>query len=240
MSKGPTVRGAGDDDIEFYTDETTGLNSYTFADRVKERLRDMGLSDVRKPVLTDDHKGIFHSLEPGQEFNGQLPTVVRKLSLDQLSALYSLFANWNSYLSSMTNIIAVERSEAKKQKEFLWSHVRRHYKVDKSDKKVSDQAASDLARGDYRFIKADSTYDELNALYNCMTAALTVTEADMKMISREVTIQQTKIERDNQGGGFRNRGSGRTWGGSNETNDREEPQENRPARIIRPKIKRRG
>lgn len=237
MSRGQPGRGAAEGDFgaeQFYTDESTGLNAYTYSDRVKQRLDELGIGKSDKPILADEHTGIFPGLVPGDVFNGQLPVVIRKLTLDQLSALYSLFTSWYSYVSSMTNIIAVERSEAKRQKEFLWSHIRRQFKVDPdSGKKISDQAASDLARGDYRFIVADAKYEELNVLYNCMNASLEVTEADMKMISREVTIVQAKLERDAQGTGFGNRVGGRTWRGGNnhEANDQATtPPDNQPVR----------
>jgi len=238
MSKGRSGRGAEGDfgADQFYTDETTGLNAYTFSDRVKSRLEELGIGKSNKPVLAEEHKGVFPGLEPGDVFNGQLPVVVRRLSLDQLSALYSLFTSWYSYVSSMTNIIAVERSEAKRQKEFLWSHIRRQFKVDpESGKKVSDQACSDLARGDYRYVVADAKYEELNVLYNCMNASLEVTEADMKMISREVTIVQAKLEKDAQGTGFGSRvGGGKAWRGSNETNNQETtPPDERPPKTFK-------
>ena len=231
MAKGPTGRGDSGDfgADQFYTDETTGLNAYTFSDRVKARLDELGIGRSEKPALAEEHKGVFPGLEPGDVFNGQLPVVVRRLSLDQLSALYSLFTSWYSYVSSMTNIIAVERSEAKRQKEFLWSHIRRQFKVDpETGKKNSDQAASDLARGDYRFVVADSKYEELNVLYNCMTASLEVTEADMKMISREVTIVQAKLEKEAQGAGFGSRVGGRPWRGNDESSQTTPPDDRPP------------
>jgi hypothetical protein len=64
---------------------------------------------------------------------------------------------------------------------------------------------SDMARGDYRFAKANARYEELNVLYSCMLATLEVTEQDMKMISREVTINQAKMAKEVLGSGFRER-----------------------------------
>lgn len=206
---------------DFVTDEVTGINCYTFSDRVKTRLQEIGVGDQsERPRLADDHKGVFHGLKPGDYFNGRLPVVIRRLSLDQLSALYSLFSRWYGYLVFQTNLIAAERSEASKQKEFLWSHIRKQYRYkDDGKTKNSDQLMSDLARGDFRFVKANAQYEELNVLYNCMQATLEVTEQDMKVISREVTIIQAKQEHDFTGGGFRGRAS-RPWsgGGDGETN----------------------
>lgn len=189
----------------FSTDEVTGLAAYQFSDRVKERFIATvgGISD--KPVLEEEHRGIFPGLHPGDYFTGQLPTVVRRLSLDQLSALYSLFGSWYRYLAYQTNLIAAERSEALRQKEFLWARIRQQFKIDSDGKKNSTQNQSDLARKDYRYVKANAHYEELNSLYSCMLAALEVAHQDMKVISREVTIHQAKIEAEYMGNNLGNR-----------------------------------
>ena len=240
MSKGPTEPGSGLElGVEdFVTDEITGINLYTFADRVKERLKSTGIGEQsQRPKLEEEHKGIFVGLKPGDYFNGRMPVVIRKLTLDQLSALYSLFTSWYSYLTFQTNLVAVERSEASKQKEFLWSHIRRQYKFNPDGTKNSDQVMSDMARGDYRYAKANARYEELNVLYNCMLATLEVTEQDMKMISREVTINQAKLAKDALGSGFRERVMNtRPWKKSEEEADGTEDQvpAGRTIRIHRP------
>lgn len=198
--------GRGLDAEDFVTDEITGINLYTYADRVKDRLKEIGVGDrTHRPKLESAHQGIFLDLRPGDYFNGRMPVVIRKLTLDQLSALYSLFTSWYGYLTFQTNLIAVERSEASKQKEFLWSHIRKQFKINSDGTKNSDTVMSDMARGDYRFAKANARYEELNVLYNCMLATLEVTEQDMKMISREVTINQAKLEKEALGGRFHER-----------------------------------
>ncbi len=200
----------------FETDENTGLQAYTYADRVKDRLETLGLSHSNeKPILADAHKGIFPGLKPGMEFDGRLPTVIRILTLDQLSALYTLFSNWFAYLRFQTNMIAVERSEAKRKKEFLWSRIRKQHKVKdpETGRMRTDQVVSDLARIDYRYLVADAQYEELNVLYNCMNAMVEVTEQDMQVISREVTINQIELEKKNAGLSTGSRISGRAWMG---------------------------
>jgi len=237
MSRGRASPGEGANggftNEDFITDEVTGINCYTFSDRVKTRLQEIGVGDQsERPRLAEDHKGIFPGLEPGDYFNGRLPVVIRRLSLDQLSALYSLFSRWYGYLVFQTNLIAAERSEASKQKEFLWSHIRKQYRIAADGKKNSDQIMSDLARGDYRFVRANAQYEELNVLYNCMQATLEVTEQDMKVISREVTIVQAKQEHEFTGGGFRGRSS-RPWsGGGNETKEADAQPSGRRARPV--------
>jgi hypothetical protein len=192
----------GDLDLDdFTTDETTGYNSYTFSDSIKNKLKEIGLEGYSsRPALAQEHNGIFPDLQEGDYFNGRLPVVIRRLDLDQISALYSLFTSWYAYLTFQTNLIKAERSEALAQKEFLWSHVRKQYKFyrdhDGKTKKRSDQQMSDMARGDYRFVQANARYLEINTLYDCMNATLEVVEEDMKTVSREITIVQTKLKHD--------------------------------------------
>jgi len=188
---------------EFDCSEEEGMKTYSFSDRVKERLEGLGVARYQRPLISNEHLNIIPGLRPGEAFDGRLPTVVRKLTLDQLSALYTLYTNWFGYLQYQTNLIAAERSEAKRKKEFLWSHIRKKYKT-KNGKKLSDQACSDEARSDFRFVRVDAAYEELNVLWNCMNAMCEVASADMKMLSREVTIHQIQAENAAKNLGGRN------------------------------------
>ena len=178
---------------DFECSEEEGMKAYTYADDVKARLESLGVARYQRPLVTNEHLNVLPGMSSGEAFDGRLPTVVRKLTLDQLSALYTLYTSWFGYLQYQTNIIAAERSEAKRRKEFIWSHLRKKYK-NKDGKKVSDQVCSDLARIDFRFVRADAAYEELNVLYTCMLAMCDVASADMKMLSREVTIHQIQAE----------------------------------------------
>jgi hypothetical protein len=201
-------RGREESDVApeaFSTDEVTGLSTYQFSDKVKSRFVEIVGRTGDRPTLEEEHRGIFPGLMPGDYFTGQLPTVIRRLSLDQLSALYSLFGGWYRYLAYQTNLIAAERSEALRQKEFLWARIRQQFRVDSDGKKNSAQTQSDLARKDYRYVKASAHYEELNSLYSCMLAALEVAHQDMKVISREVTIHQAKLEAEYMGNNMGNR-----------------------------------
>lgn len=191
-------RGVAGEIQDFDCSEAQGLEAYTFARRVQERVRSLGAAREERPIITKDHLNVVPGLNPGDAFDGRLPTVVRKLTLDQLSALYTLYTSWFGYLKYQTNLIAAERSEAKRKKEFLWSHIRKQYKTVDPDtgKPRSDQACSDKARSDFRFVKVDAEYEELNVLYACMDAMCEVADADMKMLSREVTIHGIQVEKD--------------------------------------------
>jgi hypothetical protein len=238
MSREPTDLGLESDEDSFATDEVTGLSSYTFSDRIKERMKDLGLTGYAdRPRLSEEHDGIFPDLESGDYFNGRLPVVVRRLSLDQISALYSLYTAWFAYLTFQTNMIAAERSEAFTQKEFVWSHVRKQYKyyTDMGDDKIrkrSDQQMSDEARCDYRFVKANSRYTELNTLYKSMLDTMEVAKKDMEMVSREVTIVQTKLEAEAQAAGIK----GRPWRGKGTYEAEDQTRPKRP-RVTKPRAR---
>ena len=234
MSREPIDPGQEEDDEGFATDEVTGLQSYTFSDRVKSKMQELGLTGyAERPILTEEHDGIFPDLEAGDYFNGRLPVVVRRLSLDQISALLTLVTRWFAYLTFQKNMIAAERSEASKKKEFVWSHVRKQYRYywDENGKrgKRTDQQMSDEARCDYRFIKANSQYTELNTLYDAMLDTMEVAKRDMEMVSREVTIVQTKMEAEYMASGM-----GRPWkGGRGAPADDQDAPRRRP-RVTKP------
>lgn len=197
----------GKNDEVFISDEEHGMTSYTFADRVKKRVADLGVGNYERPKLQPDHEGVILHLKRGQFFDGRLPTVIRKLTLDQLSALYSLYSNWFGYITTQFMLISAERSEAIRQRDFMLTHLRNYYRQpDSAGKKMPETALSDAAKSDKRYVLANARYEELNAVYDMLGAMREVANQDMRVISREVTIQQEKIHKELMLQGFGNRG----------------------------------
>jgi hypothetical protein len=189
---------------DWEVNEVEGLKAYTYADKVLQSIKELGLSRLDRPKVTGYQEGLTE-LSAGEYFDGRLPPVLIRLSLDQLSALYSLFSNWYAYVMSTMHAVMIERSEAKRQREFLWAMIRQQHKMDPSrvdkegnPKKRSDPEMRDMAKLDSRFVKEDARYEQLNMLYKYLEAMALVAEQDMKMISREITIQQIKIEAEFQ------------------------------------------
>jgi len=183
-------------DVDFELDESSALEAYTFADKVAEELTEIGVGREERPRITEDHENILVGLSDGDYFDGRLPVVIRKLTLDQLSALYSLFSNWYGYLMFQTRKAAVQRSEAKVQKEVLYAMIRQQKRYDKDGSKRDSPSMTNLTHSDGRFIKANAKYIMLDGLYEGLDAMVKIAAQDMKVISREVTIQQTKLEHD--------------------------------------------
>jgi len=197
----------GNNEEIFVSDENHGMTAYTFSDKVKKRIADLGVGNYERPRLEKDHEGVVLHLKKGDYFDGRLPTVIRKLSLDQLSALYSLYSNWFGYITTQFMLIAAERSEATRQRDFILNHLKNHYRLpDEEGKKLVETAVTDAAKTDKRYVLANARYEELNALYNMLEAMRDVANQDMKVISREVTIQQEKMHKELLLQGFGNRG----------------------------------
>jgi hypothetical protein len=190
----------------FITDENEGIAAYTFAHKVTQKIASLGIGTYERPRLEADHEGVVLNLRSGDYFDGRLPVVIRKLTLDQLSALYSLFSNWFGYIVTQFMLIAAERSEADRQREFLLNHLKNHYRQPYTGKKVPETAVADAAKTDKRYVLANARYEELNALYNMLEAMRSMASQDMRVISREVTIQQEKVRKELLLQGFGNRG----------------------------------
>ena len=62
--------------------------------------------------------------------------------------------NWHQYVVACRSLAAVEKTEAARQRKFILSLVRSHYKD--SGMATSDKEAEERANQDYRFIKADA------------------------------------------------------------------------------------
>ncbi len=196
--------------IDFEASENDGIEAYTFAETVKNRASMLGIGNYVRPKLEEDHESIYPGERAGNYFEGRLPTVIRKLDLDQLSALYSLFSNWYGYLTTQTMLVAAERSEALRQKEFLKRHLKNHYRAavnPETDRKFPETALLDIAEADKRFIKVNAEYEQKNALYEILDAMRKVADQDMKVISREVTMQSDKFRKELLLQGFGKRGS---------------------------------
>ena len=191
----------------FESDENFGMAAYTFAENVKAKIQELGIGNYQRPRLAKDHESIFVGVRSGQYFDGRLPTVIRKLTLDQLSALFSLYSNWYGYLTTQTMLVAAERSEAIRKKEYMLHHLKNLYRTPGADgTKIPETAVSDAAKTDARYVTVSAEYEEVNALYAILDAMRKVADQDMKVVSREVTIQQEKLRKDILERGFGNRG----------------------------------
>lgn len=242
MARNP--RDHGVDGIDFVTDEVTGLEEYQFADDVKESLKEMGISDVtlQQPQLEDEHAGIFPDLDPGDYFDGRMPNVLKRLDLDQLSALSGLMNNWHQYIVSKRSLVGVEKSEAARQRKFILSLVRSHYKD--SGMASSDKEAEERANQDFRFITADKALAMAEIKYKALDDHVALAKTNMSTLSRELSNINTKLNQDAIGGGrpaerFRPWKRGEDDGAEREEKKNPEPAVSRriPGRFKKPNVR---
>lgn len=244
MPKDPQDAGVSMTLDHFITDEVTGLEEYEFAEKVKATLEKMGLSgeSLSQPVLEDEHAGILPHLSPGDYFDGRMPSVLKRLSLDQLSALSGLMNNWHQYVVAKRSLAAVEKSEAARRLKFITSLVRRQYKD--TGNASSDDEAKEKANQDFRVVNADSIHSRADLVYRALDDQVSLAKTNMATLSRELSNVKTKLEQDGIGGGYPGRPQHgfRNW--RNERDEEEEtpqppPKPVRPSTPYkRPKVKR--
>ena len=178
---------------------------YSFYTKVMQRLNEIGIPARQRPFVSPEHVAIFHDVTAGTAFDGRLPTVIRKLDLDQLSDLHALFSSWFAYVSYQERLADAQKTEANHKKIVTGAKLRDMYLIDGNGEKRSDEVIADLARADIRFIEADSFFAEMDALHSCLESAVRIASEDLKTISRELTRKQLVLERDTQ----KNRFSGK-------------------------------
>lgn len=223
-------------------DEGEALKLYSFHPQVKKRLEGMGVGHYDRPVLEEEHVSIYPDKGVGQYFDGTLPTVIRKLSLDQLSALHSLFSNYYGYLTTHAMLVASERSEALRKREYMLHHLKNFYRRPDptTGKKPPETSITDLAKDDHRYVTLDAAYQEVNAYYDILEAMRSVAYKDMQVVSREVTINYEKFRQELLGKNFNNRGRDHDFGdfgddGYETNHTGAQPRPPRPVPRVNPK-----
>jgi hypothetical protein len=169
---------------------------YTFADDTIKEYERIGIIAIPRPKMVQAHETIFPDLKTGSYYDGRMPLTMKQLTLDEVSMLLSLTNNWYGYLAGQYAIVAAQRSEAKRKRDAVWSIVRNAYrKIFKHwGQSVSDQKCSDFARQDSRFVEVEDAYERLNVLYEALYTLTEHTKKELDVVSREVTIRQTKME----------------------------------------------
>lgn len=196
------------EEFDLSIDENEALELYSFHHKVKKRIDTLGVCTYDRPKIEEEHEAIYPGKRAGQYFNGTLPTVIRQLSLDQLSALHTLFSNYYGYLTTHTMLVASEKSEALRKREFMLHHLKNFYRRPnpKTGKKVAESSVGDYAKSDHRYVTLDAAYQEVAAYFTILEAMRSVAYKDMQVISREVTIHYEKFRQEILGQNFRNRG----------------------------------
>ena len=185
---------------QFEADIVEGDEMYTFSELVKDRLQETGVIPTTRPIISEEHAEIFPgTFTAGDYFDGRLPGVIRKLTVDQLSDIHVLFTSWFSYVQFQETLVDIQRSEAERRKEFVEAKLKTIYASTNdihTQKKRSDQQVRDATKIDKRYIEVNAFYLQMKGLQACLAAAVKTAAEDLKTISREVT--RAKMKQDNE------------------------------------------
>lgn len=188
---------------KFEITEKKGIEAYTYADEILERLESQGLTGRPRPQMGEAHQSIFPKTI-GRYYEGHLPPVLKSLTMTELGTLLTLTCNWYGYVSAHHNRIMVVRSEKKRRQELMKAMLRRkHHAAAKVEGiNLSDQKLRDTTTLDYRFVQVDAEYEAINVEFAVVEALLEVAKNDMKVVSREVTIREAQIDAEARGRAF--------------------------------------
>lgn len=189
-------------DERFVADIPEGEKAYSYSDTVRARLAETGVTPTSRPMIEEEHVSIFsgpYAMDAGEPFDGRLPTVIRKLSLDQLSDLHVLFNAWFAYVSYQEKFTDMQKSEAERRKEFVEAKLKILYTNTPdphTKKKRTDPQVRDSTRTDRRFLEVNAFFHQMKALHGCLEAAVKTAAEDLKTISREVTRVKMKLDQE--------------------------------------------
>lgn len=217
MAKAQDGRGAIPDEQLLGTiDDAREL--YQFADPALAILEEIGIPMPQRPKLIETYQSMYPDIEVGVDFDGRMPPGVRALTLNQISALYSLFMNWYSYVASKEKEWKAKKAEAKKIREHMQAASRRLHAFDEYGEKRSDQVARDMAKVDYDFMESEANLELVSAVHELIEAQLSVASKNLSMISREITVRGLEIESQS-----RHRGVNKRYGRALRQANEEDP-----------------
>lgn len=175
--------------------------AYLIDGKVEDELATMGILDPLRPTYEPEHTTIFSGVSEGEYFDGRMPTVVKRLSLDQLSHLYGLLQGWYAYVQGKYGIWKTRKSQTKEIKGVTEAFCRKGYR----ESGQSDENSRVLAKQDIRFIEANAEFEKASAILDILEAQMKTASKNLDLISREITLRGYDIQ-----AGARHRGFNRS------------------------------
>ena len=144
-------------------------------------------------------RGIFLPERPefdrGQFIHGdgspKMPLNMQELGDMEIGALYNIVEAYYAYVTGQFAQVTNEYSEAQEIFRFIAAKVRlgKEGKVqDKTDRQIADR----------RYVLANARALELKCLYNLLSKVRDKLDADMKVISRNITLREQRLKTGNR------------------------------------------
>jgi len=179
----------------FSTKETSieeDLEKYSYSERVIDSVTRLGIHELPQPRIEEDHLSIFKGFKVGSFYEGEIPTVVKNYSLDEITVLYMLAEHWLNFLTYQSMVAKLRKAEAGKKLAYL--EVRLRKKAEEKYDKKTDQLIRDEARINPLYVEQDAKYEELRLTSDLVETAVKIAIRNMNAISREVTARIAKLE----------------------------------------------
>lgn len=176
------------------------LEKYSYGDRVIEEVTRLGIHELPQPQFEEDHLSIFRGVKDskgrpvqvGTFYEGQIPSIVKNYSLDEITVLYMLAEHWLNFLTYQSMVAKLRKAEAGKKLAYL--EVRLRKKAEQKYDKKTDQLIRDEARINPLYVEQDAKYEELKMTSDLVETAVKIAIRNMNAISREVTARVAKLE----------------------------------------------
>jgi len=198
--KDPLPGHSGDGKFDATCSIDDGRKIYDIADEALTAAAAIGVVVPDRPVYDEEHEELFQGVQAGMYFDGRVPTVVRRLTLDQLSNLYALLLAWYSYLAAQLGEWRIRKSQTKAIANNTEAYLRELYK----GRGASDQGARDQAKHDHRFVEDLAAHERADAVFSLVEMASKTASKNLELVSREITVRGLQIEA-NKSRGFNRR-----------------------------------
>jgi len=205
-----------------------GEEAYNVSKRALKSLHDRGIFLQERPEYPE---GTPFINEDGAPY---MPHNLLDLTTQELGILYNVIEIYFGYVTGEFAKISLEYQEAQHVFKFISAKVR-------LGKEGKQQDKTDRQIADARYVRADARALETKCLYTLVGKARDTLEADLKMISRTITLREQEIKTGARGAALRARRAKIQWDQERSPRRRPPKQPKRQsARDDSPKVRRRA
>lgn len=172
--------------------------SYNIADKIFNQAKSIGISEPVRPTYKEEHVSMFPDAQVGGYFNGQLPNIVKNMTIEELGILYHLSQQWYAYVQYQHWYWQTKKAEANRKKEILTVRLRKGYESETT----SDQKIRDSAKSDSQFIEADALYEESKAMTELLDTQVKIANKNTLTLSKVISIKESELYNGSRQRGF--------------------------------------
>lgn len=161
-------------------DTPEGEDAYQVSQTAHDTMVEMGIYLPERPEF--DH-GAFVN----EDGSPRMPNNMQELTDMEIGELYYIVETYYSYVTGQLAHVSNQYSEAQEVFKFIAAKVRlgkEGRQQDKTDRQIADR----------RYVLANAKALELKCLYNLLSKVRDKLDADMKVISRNITLREQRLK----------------------------------------------